>query len=859
MNRPPAHEKATLPPTLPGLGPGWSRLVDIVDAGGTNRRFHVLDTQVPDPELTVLCVHGNPSWSYLWRDVIAQAPPTVRVVACDHLDMGFSERTGADRDLGDRIDDLDRLTTAIGIDGPVVTLAHDWGGPISLGWARRHLAQLRGLILTNTAVGKGATAPPVLISAARLPGVLRAVTQRTPLFIRAALRMSSPEPDASVRRGFLAPYRTRDRRAGIRAFVADIPLHPTHPTSSTLEQIALDLKLFADVPALLMWGTRDPVFGERYLHDLEDRLPHADVHRFVDAAHFVTEDAPVAAAVWDWIDERLSRKGVTGSGPALDEPQPVASLLTVPEGAHGALVTEWREHGWRSVEAPTFLSRVRRLAAGFRSTGVAGGDRVAVMIPPGIDLTAVVYACWEAGLTVVLVDAGLGIRNMHRAVRAADPDWLVGIPPAMVAARALGWPGRRIVVGEMDPPLRRSLRVQRSLRETEFAGEGSHEHHDPGGDPPAVVGFTSGSTGPSKGVRYRRSQLGAQRDAIAALYDIGPTDRLVAAFAPFALYGPALGIASVVPDLDITRPGTLTGRALCAAVEQIDATLVFLSPAAMANVVATAGELTAEERAPLGRVRLVLCAGAPVRLDLLQAMADLTPAAALHTPYGMTEVLPVADISLSQRMAVGEGHGTCVGKPVDGVGVRIHPIDTDGRPGSEPTDQPGVLGEVVVRARHGKDSYDRLWWTEHRSRTADGWHCTGDVGHLDGDGFLWIGGRLQHLMLTADGPLAPVVYEHAAERLPGVIRAAAVGVGPVGTQVPVIVIETSDRSRHPLPGPEVTDAVRREVAETGCPGPAAVLAIASIPVDKRHNSKVDRTRVAAWAEKVLAGKRPVRW
>ena len=852
-------DEASRPPALPGIEPGWSRLVEIVDAGRTARRFHVLDSQVPHPELTVLCVHGNPSWSYLWRHVIAQAPPTVRVVAPDHLNMGFSEETGADRDLADRIEDLERLTTSLGIDGPVVTLAHDWGGPISLGWARRHLDQLRGLILLNTAVGRGDAPAPRLISAARLPAVFGAVTERTPLFIRAALRLSSPEPDAAVRAGFMAPYRSRHRRAGIRAFVADIPLDPTHPSASTLERVERDLALFADVPALLVWGARDPVFGERFLHDLEDRLPHADVHRFVDAAHFVTEDAPVAAVVWDWIDARSSKKAVTGPGPAAEEPPPVASLMAVPEGAEGALVTEWRDHRWRVVEAPAFVDRVHRLAAGFRANGIVAGDRVAVMIPPGIDLTAVVYASWEAGFTVVLVDGGLGLRNMHRALRAADPDWLVGIPPAMAASRALGWPGRRIVVGEMDGALRRSLGVVRSLREIEFAGEVTTDSTgDAGSDPQAVVGFTSGSTGPSKGVRYRRSQLAAQRDAIARLYEIGPGDRLVAAFAPFALYGPALGIASVVPDLDITRPATLTASALGAAAAQIEATLVFLSPAAMANVVATAGALSSEDRAALGRVRLVLCAGAPVRLDLLQAMAELTPAAELHTPYGMTEALPIADISLSARMAVGEGRGSCVGRPVEGVGVRIHPIGDDGHPRSHPTHEPDVLGEVVVRARHGKDSYDRLWWTEHRTRTADGWHRTGDVGHLDRDGFLWIGGRVPHLMLTAEGPLAPVVYEHAAERVPGVVRAAAVGVGPAGTQVPVIVIETSDRSRRPLATAELNAAVRREVADAGCSGPAAVLVMATIPVDKRHNSKVDRTRVAGWAEKVLAGKRPLR-
>ena len=168
----PGIEPAVLPPAgLPGLDPAWSRLVSTRDADGVLRTWHVLDTGVTgteDPALTLVCVHGNPTWSYLWRRVLAAAPGDVRVVAVDHLDMGFSERTGTVRRLAQRIDDLARLTDALGITGPVVTVAHDWGGPISLGWALAHRDQLRGVVLLNTAVHQPEGSPaPAAIRLAR--------------------------------------------------------------------------------------------------------------------------------------------------------------------------------------------------------------------------------------------------------------------------------------------------------------------------------------------------------------------------------------------------------------------------------------------------------------------------------------------------------------------------------------------------------------------------------------------------------------------------------------------------------------------------------------------------------------------
>ncbi|MEO6880562.1 MAG: alpha/beta fold hydrolase, partial [Mycobacteriaceae bacterium] len=146
---------ADLPPAgLPGLDPAWSRLVPVTDADGVRRTFHVLDNAEPEPVGTLLCVHGNPTWSYLWRRLLAAPPPRWRVVAPDHLGMGHSERLDSARTLAQRVDDLARLTEELHITGPVVTVAHDWGGILSLGWAARHREQLRAVVLTNTALSQ---------------------------------------------------------------------------------------------------------------------------------------------------------------------------------------------------------------------------------------------------------------------------------------------------------------------------------------------------------------------------------------------------------------------------------------------------------------------------------------------------------------------------------------------------------------------------------------------------------------------------------------------------------------------------------------------------------------------------------
>jgi olefin beta-lactone synthetase len=246
---------------------------------------------------------------------------------------------------------------------------------------------------------------------------------------------------------------------------------------------------------------------------------------------------------------------------------------------------------------------------------------------------------------------------------------------------------------------------------------------------------------------------------------------------------------------------------------------------------------------------------------LLRKFQAALPRAELHTPYGRTEALPVTDISLAEIEAAGSGNGVCVGRSLQGVRVMISALDPTGAAAGELTGGTDVTGEICVSAAHVKDRYDQLWATEQDSARDRGWHRTGDVGHLDDHGRLWVEGRLVHVVSTADGPVTPVAIEHRIELVDGVDSAAIVGVGPAGTQQVVAVVVVSAAAGHrssrvsrTLAEPQLAAAVR---AVAGVPV-AAVLVARELPTDIRHQAKIDRARLAAWAERVLAGRRPGR-
>jgi acyl-CoA synthetase (AMP-forming)/AMP-acid ligase II/pimeloyl-ACP methyl ester carboxylesterase len=828
--------------------------------------------------------------------------------------MGFSERTGRARNLERRVRDLGDFTAAIDLDGPVVTLGHDWGGVVSMGWAVDHPESLTGVMLLNTAIHQPEGTPiPAPLRLALRQGVLGAATVGTPAFLETTLALAHPSLSADVKRGFRAPYLGAARRGGIGAFVADIPVNAAQESAAELDRIAEGIR-HLEVPALLLWGPRDPIFSDRYLDDLIERMPQADVHRFEGAGHLIAEDVDYASAALTWLGDRQPVVGpVETASPVVEPVEPVEPAATefrplwhyldeLSQSDETALIEMVPASGIRPrvVSWRLLSTRVREIAAGLAGIGVKKGDRVSLLVQPGADLTAVLYACVRIGAIVVVADAGLGLRGLTRAVRGARPDHVIGALPGLVAARALSWPGQKISTVRLPSAVARALGVSYVLADLAALGR---EPAEPGSEPGsapilppppepddlAAILFTSGSTGPAKGVVYTHAQLSAVRDALAAQYGVGVGTGLVAGFAPFALLGPALGDRSVNPDMNVTSPKTLTAAAVAAAVAAVDATVVFLSPAAITNVVATSDALTPADRRALEGVRTFLSAGAPVSEPLLSAAARLMPGATAHTPYGMTEGLLMTDISLEGiRSASGdaappahrEGQvadniagdpaantaantntagGVCVGVPAATALVRISALDEQGAATGEPADLPGVTGEIVISAPHIKDHYDRLWLTNRASvaGTASGrrWHRTGDVGHLDSAGRLWVEGRLPHVITTADGVLTPVGPEQRIESVSGVARAAAVGVGPAGVQQLVAIIETEPAARRvSLASPALAEAVR---GVAGAPV-AAVLVVPKLPTDIRHNSKIDRTRLARWAAGILTGKRMTR-
>ena len=870
---------AKLPPAgLAGLDPSLSRIIDA--------RWHLLDTGPRLAEAgirpvgTILCVHGNPTWSYFFRE-LANADLDIdgahwRVIAVDHLEMGFSARDGGPHPLARRVSELGELTELLDLDGPVITFGHDWGGAVSLGWAIDHPDSLAAVMLFNTAVHQPEGVPiPAPLRLALT--TLRQSTVLTPGFLETTLSLARPALSAEVRDGYRAPYRSAADRAGIGGFVADIPVDAAHESFAELDRIATGVGEL-EVPALILWGPRDPIFGDRYLDDLIDRMPHAAVHRFENAGHLIAEDIDYVAAVKKWlpalqqpaITEMVEGAGDsvgTGAGTLHESPTvtvPLWKHLDDLVGSDATALVEMAPPGGggpRRVSWRLLARRVAELAVGFRAFGIHPGDRVSLLIPPGADLTAVLYACLRIGAIPVVADAGLGVRGLTRAVRGAWPDHIIGQVPGLTLARSLSWPGQRFSTAGLPKISRIALDVAASLGEVatvgrELLSRGEHVPAPPHPESVAAILFTSGSTGPAKGVVYTHEQLAALCRVLGAHYAIAPGTPLVAGFAPFALLGPALGATSVTPEMNVTAPKTLTARAIAAAIAAAgDSAVVFLSPAALTNVVATASALHDSDRTALESVRVFLSAGAPVAPSLLAAAGELMPNAVPHTPYGMTEALLLTDATLDTiRACADSDSGVCVGTPVAGVSVRISPLDTAGASTGALTESPGVTGEIVVSAPHLKQGYDRLWLTDveaARGTPAARWHRTGDVGHLDTEGRLFVEGRLPHVIVGPDAVLTPVAIEQRVQRIAEVERAAAVGVGPRGTQQLVIIIETEPSSAVALATPGLAALVRTAAAHPV----AAVITVPKLPTDIRHNSKIDRARLSVWAEGILRGER----
>jgi acyl-CoA synthetase (AMP-forming)/AMP-acid ligase II len=491
------------------------------------------------------------------------------------------------------------------------------------------------------------------------------------------------------------------------------------------------------------------------------------------------------------------------------------------------------------------------LARGLAAEGVRPGDRAVVLVRPSLELYALLFALFKVGAVPVLLDPGMGMRALLACIERNAPRVLVAASAVhavrvLLARRAFATVEMHVTVG----------------RRWFWGGVTSVELRK-GGDPfrlvdraaedPAAILFTSGSTGPAKGVVSTQAMFAAQVEALRRMFDLTPGQIDLQCFAAFAIFDLSLGLTSVIPKMDLARPATADPRAIVAAVRAHEPEIAFASPIVWRH----ASRHCVENGITFPSIRTLLTVGAPIAPELHRRMRRiLPPGAQVHTPYGATEAMPITSIGTDEILEdtaarTATGAGTCVGRPAPGAEVRIAPI-TDGpipRWSDDLAAAPGTLGEIVAGGPQVSPAYAEVEAVNAAAKIAHGdriLHRMGDLGYVDAAGRLWFCGRKAHRLVVDDTTVLPSdAVEAIFDEHPGVLRTALVGLGPRGRQIPVLCVEMErGRPWSSTVEDELRALARGTVAEGRI---ARFLPHPGFPTDARHNSKIRREELVPWA------------
>jgi len=493
--------------------------------------------------------------------------------------------------------------------------------------------------------------------------------------------------------------------------------------------------------------------------------------------------------------------------------------------------------GARAISFGALDDECARLGAGLQSVGVSSGTRVALMVPPSLELYALAFALFRIGAVPVLVDPGVGWKHLKECLGQAKPEVFIGSPKAHLGRVLGGW-GKGTL--RLKIAARGSFPGAVGLGALRRGASGLRAPDKPEPGAPAAILFTSGSTGTPKGAVYTQEMLGAQIDALRELFGCRPGQVSVATFPLFGLFDVALGMTVVLPRMDATKPGSVEPEAILGPIEKHGAAQLFGSPALLDRV----GRFLEKTGRRIPGLERVLSAGAPVPARVLARLRPaLPPGCRIYTPYGATEALPVAcaaDDELAQTAALtAKGQGVCVGRPAPGVEVRVIAVD-DG-PVAEALPLPvGQIGEICVRGPIASPAYFEKPEATRLAKIADGdtfWHRMGDLGRFDAEGRLWFCGRKSQRVVPKEGgaTLYTACVEGVLDAHPAVRRSALVSAR--GAAAVVVELE---------PGRKPSEALTRELA--ALTPVKRVLFHPSLPVDARHNAKIQREKLAVWAE-----------
>ncbi len=505
--------------------------------------------------------------------------------------------------------------------------------------------------------------------------------------------------------------------------------------------------------------------------------------------------------------------------------------------------------------------RSDRIAHGLVGVGIGPGIRTVLMVQPSLDFFALTFAMLKVGAIPVMVDPGMGIKNLGECLGEAEPEAFIGVPKAQAARVVFGWAKQtvrtNVTVG------RRFFWGGHTLSKLEAkAPSDPFPILQPDPEQTAAILFTSGSTGVPKGVVTPFRVFAAQVKALREVYGIQPGERDLATFPLFALFGPALGMASVVPDMDASRPAEADPQRLVEAFRDYECTNLFASPALIERL----GAYCVDEGLTLTSLRRAISAGAPASNPALERFQKCLPEGVeVLTSYGATESLPVTmigsrEILRETRQLTDQGGGVCVGRPAPGMHVRIVPIHDD--PIESWSDDlvlpQGEIGEIVVRGAVVTPSYYKRPQATKLAKipteNGEAWHRMGDVGYFDEQDRLWMCGRKGHRVDAETGTLYTIPCEAVFNTHPAVRRSALVGVIRNGVTTPLLCVERVKGAS--IENAQLTEELL-DIARSHDHTRAIdiVLYHPAFPVDVRHNAKIFREKLAVWAWKQLASRR----
>lgn len=497
------------------------------------------------------------------------------------------------------------------------------------------------------------------------------------------------------------------------------------------------------------------------------------------------------------------------------------------------------------------------LARGFVELGIQPGTRLVLLVRPGVEFVKLVFALLRCGATTVLIDPGMGRKHLLACLEATEPEGFVAISPAQAV---------RTIFRRRFPRARFNVTVGRrwfwgghTYRQVLELGRRSRcELPKTKPEDAAAIIFTSGSTGPPKGVLYTHQMFDTQAVEIQQQYDIQPGGADLACFALFGLFNSAMGVTTVFPDMDFARPASADPRKLLSAANDWRVTQAFASPAVWKKLSAYC-QAQGEQ---IPTLKKVFSCGAPVPAEVLRStLACVAADAEMHTPYGATESLPVATIEAAEVLSetaeqTDQGAGICVGQKFETIDWRVIRISDDPLESIDQTEElpAGEIGELIVRGPQVSPAY--VVGEQHNAvaKIRDGdtvWHRLGDVGYFDQQQRFWYCGRKAHRVQTAERTLFTIPVEAIFNTESPITRSALVGVGLSSEQTPVLVVELGVVRLKG--GYKALHRRLRELASRN-PTTASVQSFLwrkSLPVDVRHNSKINRELLAEWAASKL--------